>query len=120
MPVVLLETKFFVPNRRRGVVPRARLRQCLDSTAEATLTLVAAPASSTVAWLSLDQSDDDPSSFWTYRIAALQTVVPEVGAGALALLQSPQPTSIETVLTTVLNELGTIRGDVVLVLDDYH
>ena len=34
-----------------------------------------------VAWLSLDQADNDPASFWTYVIAALQTVLPERGRG---------------------------------------
>src|SRR4051812_34091714 len=108
MPVPLLETKFFVPGRRRGVVARARLRRRLDSSCEVKLTLLAAPAGfgkttlladwlaarpagdATVAWLSLDQSDDDPTSFWTYVIAALQTVVPEVDANMIGLLQSPQ------------------------------
>src|SRR5919199_5847218 len=136
MPGPLLETKLFVPARRRGVVPRARLSKRLDSPGDAKLTLVAAPAGfgkttlladwvaavprdgTTVAWLSLDQSDDDPASFWTYLITALQTVIPEVGADALALLQSARPPPIEALLTAVLNELGAIRGDVVLVLDD--
>ena len=44
---------------------------------------------------------------------------PEVGAGALALLQSPQP-STEAVLATLLNDLAAVPDDVVLVLDDYH
>src|SRR5918911_4826850 len=131
MPGPLLETKLFVPRRRRGVVPRARLSQRLDSTGEAKLTLVAAPAGfgkttlladwvaavprdgTTVAWLSLDQSDDDPASFWTYLITALQTVVPEVGADALALLQSARPARFEAILTTLLNELAAIRSHVV-------
>ena len=73
-----------------------------------------------VAWLSLDRSDNHPASFWTYLIAALQTVEPGVGASAISLLQSPQPPPIETVLATLLNELSAISNDVVLVLDDYH
>ena len=71
------------------------------------------------AWLSLDQRDNDPALFWTYLIAALQTAAPGVGASALSLLQSPQP-PIEAVLATLLNDLGAIANDVVLVLDDYH
>ena len=43
-------------------------------------------------------------------IAALQTVAPGVGASALALLQSPQPPPIETVLPTLLNELSAAAG----------
>jgi LuxR family maltose regulon positive regulatory protein len=73
-----------------------------------------------VAWLSLDQADNDPASFWTYVIAALRTVAPGVGESAMPLLQTPQPPPIETVLTALLNELGAITGDIVLVLDDYH
>ena len=37
--------------------------------------LAAAPSDGrSVAWLSLDQGDNDPASFWTYVVAALQTV----------------------------------------------
>ena len=72
------------------------------------------------AWLSLDPGDNEPASFWTYLIAALQTAAPGVGASALSLLQGPQPPPIETVLATLLNELGAVPNDVVLVLDDYH
>jgi LuxR family maltose regulon positive regulatory protein len=72
-----------------------------------------------VAWLSLDPQDDDPTTFWTYLVSALRTALPEVGAGALALLQSPQ-SSTDAVLATLLNELQTVQGDLVLVLDDFH
>src|SRR5439155_1303865 len=51
---------------------------------------------------------------------ALQTVAPGVGESALTLLRAPQPPPIETVLTTLLNDLGAITDDIVLVLDDYH
>src|ERR687885_1809985 len=134
----LLETKLYVPRRRRGLVPRPRLTKRLNHGTESKLTLVSAPAGfgkttllaewlaalpadkRSVAWLSLDQSDTQPAVFWTYLIAALQTVVPGLGASALPLLQSPQPPPIETVLAAVLNELSAIPNDVVLVLDDYH
>jgi LuxR family maltose regulon positive regulatory protein len=81
----------------------------------------AAPADRRLAaWLSLDRGDNDLASFWTYVIAALRTAVPGVGEDALALLQAPGPQPIETVLTTLLNELSAIADDIVLVLDDYH
>src|SRR5438105_5266532 len=133
-----LETKFFVPSKRRGVVPRARLRERLDRITDVKVTLVAAPAgfgkttlladwlagmpaeNALIAWLSLDQANDDPASFWTYVIGALQTALPEIGASALALLQASQPPPVETVLTTLLNHLAAIDGDIVLVLDDFH
>ena len=72
-----------------------------------------------MAWLSLDAADNEPASFWTYVVTALQGAVPGVGASALELLaSSPVPT--ELVLTTLLNELAAAPGEVWLVLDDYH
>jgi LuxR family maltose regulon positive regulatory protein len=71
------------------------------------------------AWLSLDESDNDPTTFWSYVIAALQTVAPSVGSGSLALTEADQ-TRIEVILGGLLNELDALPNDVVLVLDDYH
>ncbi len=134
----LLETKLYVPRLRRGLVSRPRLTERLSRGAESKLTLISAPAGfgkttllaewvaatpaeeRPTAWLSLDPSDKETASFWTYMITALQTVAPGVGARALSLLQGPQPPPIETVLATLLNELGAMPNDVVLVLDDYH
>jgi len=132
----LVETKLYPPRLRRRLVARPRLSGRLRRGAESRLTLISAPAGfgkttllaewlaatgaeGSVAWLSLEESDSQPASYWTYVITALQGVAPGVGAGALPLLQSAQP-PVETVLTTVLNELGTVPNDLYLVLDDYH
>jgi LuxR family maltose regulon positive regulatory protein len=141
VPTALLETKLYVPRSRRGLVPRPRLSERLDRGAASTLMLVSAPAGfgkttlltewlaagpaapgdeRLAAWLSLDQSDNDPGSFWTYVIAALRTAAPGVGESALTLLQAPQPPPIETVLTALLNDLAAMTREIVLVLDDYH
>ena len=141
VPAPLLETKFYVPRSRHGLVPRPRLSERLDRGAASKLMLVSAPAGfgkttlltewlaagpaapadeRLAAWLSLDRGDNDPASFWTYVIAALRTVATGVGETALALLHAPQPPPIETVLTALLNELSAAAGDIVLVLDDYH
>src|SRR5258708_33476722 len=53
-------------------------------------------------------------------MSARRRVVPGVGEGALSLLHAPQPSPIEAVLTALLNDLGAIGADIVLVLDDYH
>jgi LuxR family maltose regulon positive regulatory protein len=142
VPAALLETKLYVPRSGRGLVPRPRLSERLDRGTASKLTLVSAPAGfgkttlltewlaarpatqSTderlAAWLSLDPSDSDPASFWTYVIAALRTTAPGVGGTALALLHAPRPPPIEAVLTTLLNDLAAAAADIVLVLDDYH
>jgi len=72
------------------------------------------------AWLSLDERDSDPTRFLAYLVAALQTIVAQLGEGVLVVLHSPQPPPIELMLTALLNELTTIPDDFILVLDDYH
>jgi LuxR family maltose regulon positive regulatory protein len=133
----MIATKLYVPKLRRGLVTRPRLRVRLRRGAGSRLTLVSAPAGfgkttllaewlaeapgedRSVAWLSLDPSDNEPASFWTGVVTALQTAVPGVGSTALELIaSSPLPT--DRVLTTVLNELAAAPGEVWLVLDDYH
>ena len=74
-----------------------------------------------VAWLSLDAGDNDPTRFLAYLVAALQTHLrPDIGAGVLAALESPQPPPTESILTALLNEITAIPDNFILVLDDYH
>ena len=86
-PTLLLATKLYLPQAPRVLVPRPRLAERLDRGTRSTLTLVSAPAgfgkttllaawlaagpaapqdSRSVAWLSLDREDNDPTTFWTY------------------------------------------------------
>ena len=132
----LLRTKLFVPTPRRDLVRRPGLSQRLSRTPRPRLTLVSAPpgfgkttllaawldasgAERPVAWVSLEESERQPDSFWTYVVTALDTAAPGVGATALPLLQAPHP-PIETVLAAVLNELSALPAGLDLVLDDYH
>ncbi|MBC8450567.1 MAG: hypothetical protein H8D78_22765 [Chloroflexi bacterium] len=131
----LLSTKLYVPPVRPELVPRPRLIERLNAGLHRKLTLVSAPAGFgkttllsewtqqsefSVAWVSLDRDDSDPARFWAYFIAALQTVQADVGEGALAVFQSPQPPPIEAILTTLINEIATLPDPFALVLDDYH
>jgi LuxR family maltose regulon positive regulatory protein len=133
----LLATKLHAPRRRRELVSRSRVSDRLGRGSEAALTVVSAPAGfgkstavtewlateaaagRATAWLSLDEGDDDPTLFWSYVVAALQTAVPGVGADALPLLESGRP-AVDTFLPTLLNDLAAVPVDVVLVLDDHH
>src|SRR5215211_3103106 len=75
---------------------------------------------SRVAWLSLDEGDNDPTRFLTYLVAALQTISPTIGAGVLGVLQSPQPPPAESILMALLNDIAAVADHFALVLDDYH
>ncbi len=138
MPTALVETKFFLPGTRPGLVPRPRLDRVLGGR-RTRLTLVSAPPgfgkttlltawlagaadgearARRTAWVSLDESDTSAQAFWSYVLTALERAAPGAGAAGLALLGAGQP--VEAVLTTVLNELSVLPDDVDLVLDDYH
>src|SRR2546429_3757326 len=134
----LLATKLHRPLPRAQLVRRPQLAERLTQGVMGPLTLVSAPAGfgkttllaqwfaesgMPVAWLSLEPGDNEPVRFLSYLIATLQTLDPHLGAVALTLLQMPQPAAAETVLTLLINDVGSHGrdgGDFVLVLDDYH
>src|SRR5579859_5645103 len=135
MPTPILATKLYIPRLRPNVVSRPRLLERLNEGLHRKLTLISAPAGfgkttlvsewvtfieRPTAWLSLDAGENDPISFLTYLVAALQTIAAHIGEGVLDVLQSPQPPSTESILTTLLNEITIIPDNFVLVLDDYH
>lgn len=134
----LLETKLHVPSRPGTRIARPRLSERLTRGDEATLIVISAPAGfgkttmvtewlesfpvdrSCAAWVSLDERDNDPVTFWTYVVAALRTALGrDFGVGSSTLLQSSQA-PIDAVIATLLNELVTVHTDVILVLDDYQ
>jgi LuxR family transcriptional regulator, maltose regulon positive regulatory protein len=143
MSTPILATKLYIPLPRLKAVSRPRLLERLNVGLHRKLTIISAAAGfgkttlasewvascgQPVAWLSLDEGDNDPSRFLTYLVAALQTlalskvegIVANIGSGVLVALQSPQPPSTESLLTALLNEIATIPDHFILVLDDYH
>jgi LuxR family maltose regulon positive regulatory protein len=73
-----------------------------------------------MAWLSLDQEDNEPARFWTYFIAALRTVEEGMGESSQQMLQAPQAPSTQLVLTGLLNHIAALPYRIILVLDDFH
>lgn len=133
----LLTTRYHIPSLRPSLVVRPRLIDRLNEGLflDHRLFLIAAPAGfgkttlmgewittidRPVAWLSLDESGDDTTTFLKYLIAALQQVDERIGQAVLPLLGSPQPASMETLLAALANDLSQIQGGLLLILDDYH
>jgi LuxR family maltose regulon positive regulatory protein len=119
------------------LVPRPHLIQQLEEGLQLgrRMTLVSAPAGfgkttllsdwlrqvdRPVAWLSLDDGDNDPARFLTYLIAALQQIDPAMGLSAQATLQAAFPLPLEPLLTTLVNDIVATSERFILVLDDYH
>lgn len=134
-PADLLLTKIYIPPARPNRVARPRLTERLNEALKKRLTLISAPAGfgkstvlsewipqseQCVTWLSLDAGDNDPTRFWSYLIAALQRVNPDLGRQAQLFFQSPQPLPAESFLTTLLNEIAAFPEPFAVVLDDYH
>jgi ATP/maltotriose-dependent transcriptional regulator MalT len=134
---VIAQTKLEIPPERAGLVPRGALVALLAGARHTRLTMLSAPAGSgkttlltqwhraaapdqPFAWLSLDESDDDPVRFWSCVIEALRMAVPRIGDRAEGALRS-HGTSIEDVVVPLLvNELSALPQRLVLVLDDLH
>jgi LuxR family maltose regulon positive regulatory protein len=73
-----------------------------------------------VAWVSLDKGDNDQTSFLVYLVAALLTIEAGHFESIQTMLQAPQPSPLESVLTELINEIASVSQDFVLILDDYH
>jgi LuxR family transcriptional regulator, maltose regulon positive regulatory protein len=134
----LLATKLSVPRARRTVVPRQSLYAQLDDGMSRAVVIISAPAgfgkstlltswlaeratqNRSVGWLSLDAGDNDPNVFWRYFLAGISRLHPGVGATALALLGSPKPPRMSTILATLINDLHSVSDDMIFVLDDYQ
>ncbi len=155
VPTSLLIPKLHPPRPTASLLSRERLLKRLDDGLLRKLTLVLAPAGSGkttlvsdwiaalhertmslpsdvpppgIAWISLDEGDNDPLRFWCYLVAACQAFQPNLGESILPLLQAssssqqtlfPHP-SLEPILIGLLNELARIPGRGILVLEDYH
>jgi LuxR family transcriptional regulator, maltose regulon positive regulatory protein len=137
----LLETKFYYPPPRPQQVTRPRLLARLNESLSHKLALVSAPAGygkttlvvewvsqipgASVAWLSLDDGDNDPVRFLTYLITALQRALPGTSERALSMLHAPRKVASKalpdmSLLNLLMNDLAQVDEPIILVLEDYH
>ena len=141
MSLPLIQAKFYIPPLRPSHIVRPRLGEVLNhelilgEVFNRKLTLICAPAGYgktslaidwltslqiPVAWLSLDERDNDPIRFLTYLIHAFRQILPEVGGSSLGMLQAPQLPSPEEILVPLFNELAAKATPTIFVIDDYH
>jgi LuxR family maltose regulon positive regulatory protein len=133
----LLTTKLYIPPPHPNLVQRSHLIERLGAGLRrgCKLTLVSAPAgfgkttlvtewvvgdAREVAWISLDEGDNDPVQFFAYLIAALQQVDGSIGRMIQQLLQSPQLPPLRSLVTPLINDVVAVGTPITLVLDDYH
>ncbi len=134
----LLYTKLRIPGSTPTLLSRPRLIDQLHLQPNGHLTLLSAPAgfgkttlvidwirrqSTPVAWLTLDEQDNDPILFWRYFIVALQAVDGRFGQRAQAALAAFTRISLETAVTFLINDIVSYTAPetiLTLVLDDFH
>lgn len=131
----LLQTKVFIPQIPFEVVRRPRLTSLISRGVKGPLTLLAVPVgfgkthlvtewaeqtTLTVAWLNVDNEDNDTVRFFNYLIGALQKASPGLAEDALDFIQSTKAGSLQMGLTVLINELAALNDEIVLVLDDFQ
>lgn len=133
----VIRTKFGPPRAARKQVRRDRALGLLALGAERVLTLLRAPAGfgkttvladwrahciaqqHPVAWVTLDEDDNDPNSFVTYLIRALSDALGSLADHVMELGTESDGASPKVALTSVINALDSIDAPVTLILDDY-
>lgn len=149
MTAPLLVTKLLPPTLVPATLPRQHLLDALDRGSHSRFFLICAPAGygkTTLlrswlgerrwggnktphfpisppphfSWLTLDPADNDPRRFLTYFLAALRSLVPEIGSSIEPLLAGPQLPPLENIFVVLLNQIAAHSTPILLALDDYH
>ncbi len=133
---MLIETKLRPPVLKHDLVARQRLLRQLDGALSARLTVLSAPPGfgkstllgqwiatlrqrdAAVGWLALDRDDDEIGRFLTYLVASIRRADPQVAQQVPALLQSSPVLPIDSVLTSIVNDLSHRSQPLFLILDD--
>jgi len=131
---VIIATKLHIPQSRSELVVRSRLIRRLHEGLERTLTLITAPAGygkttllgewamtleKPVAWVSLDQGDNDRMRFWAHTIAALKQAYPSFNEQTVIRHAVEDPSGV-SLIAALVNGLHRISQTMVLVWDDFH
>ncbi|HWT37321.1 MAG TPA: LuxR C-terminal-related transcriptional regulator [Paraburkholderia sp.] len=137
-PPLFLSTKVCPPRASTGLIDRPRLDALVDRAESRRLTVIKAPAGfgktslaltwlnrlaasgAAVAWLSLDSDDDEPARFFHHLARALRNACADVGASAIGLTGEASLVPIQTVTSTLINELVEVDDEIYLFIDDYH
>ena len=129
-----IASKLQLPASRPGLVVRPRLLQQLNVGLTGKLTLISAStgfgkttiasewlrqSGRPIAWLALDELDNDPLRFFTYLLHAIQAIRPGFGAALLENLKASPAISSAT-LEALIGEMAEITAPFLLALDDYH
>ncbi|MCR5893178.1 LuxR family transcriptional regulator [Burkholderia sp. HAN2018] len=130
----LLEHKFFPPVARRGAIVRRALLDRVTGLGVPHIVILQAPLGSgkstllqqimeagrakrwTMAWLALDENDNDPRRFEAYFISLIAQMVEEAGVAASG--QAVRPS--DNMLDWVFGQLARVDGPIGICIDDFQ
>jgi LuxR family maltose regulon positive regulatory protein len=133
----LLDAKLHRPPTRSVWIERARLMKQLDEAAQHPIVLIAAPPGfgkttmvtqwlasnrgpQMAAWISLDSRDNDPVRLWTHVALALELAGCHATDDVAALMAAHGGEVIDAVLPRLLQAMGELQDDLVILFDDFH
>lgn len=135
LPTSALEVKITPPPVRSRRLVRDRLLTAISEALTVPLTLVCAPAgygktslladwarrtTAGVAWLTLEEEENDAARFLNFAVLALQRIYPDFGKSARAALEYPSRENERAVLYLLAGDLAALPEPSVLVIDDTH
>lgn len=121
--------------QQQRLASRTRIDSRLNEGLDTRLTLVTAPAGYgkttavakwaqqlpiPVAWFSTDNMDNSFKRFWSYCIAALDSIIPGLEDRFSRYLSSSENITVSGIVTPLIDEIYQYSKSFVLVLDDYH
>jgi LuxR family maltose regulon positive regulatory protein len=133
--VPFIATKIVPPAARAGRIPRSRLEDLLGEASECKLTILRAPGGfgkttlalawieqlrtrgDQVAWLSIDDDDNEPRRFAYYAISALHRACEHIGAESLKVAGAAPLPQLQALL---INEIADSGDELFFFLDDYN
>lgn len=131
----LLHTKFYLPKAREHLVHRSRLTHLLEDDVQDRIVLISAPAGYgktslladwlqefqyPIAWLTLDENDNDPARFMDYFVHSFY----DRGYDRLQKLLEEKKElfsgNLRQNLDILLNCLLSSSEKIIMIMDDYH
>lgn len=131
----LFRSKLQIPVVQQNLASRIRIDCGLNEGLGGRLTLVTAPAGygkttavakwakqlhMPAAWFSIDSLDNSRKRFWSYFIAALETILPGLGERFSQYLYTANNITDASIIAPLIDEMYQYKSSFVLVMDDYH
>lgn len=135
MNTLVLETKLHPPQIYSSTLLRPRLFHLMEDYQSYRLIVVSAPAgygkstlltmwgkraATVMAWVSLDDMDNDVLRFWSTLVESLMKVTANPLRRSVSVIHLGGQLALDALVNALISDLKEYEQDIVMVLDDYH